>query len=233
MFLLRTLAVSTVALSIVAGCGSQKDEDYNGEPLAQIHGDVQAASAAPPVDADVALAWTNFVGSPDVTQAVAATVRGSFPAKFEIDVFEPPPRASINDLRDEGVAGKERPFAVASIVALRTDNPTAPLGERLVGGSEDHVVVYLPQALEPNTLSAGFVGGALGAGFHMMRVVRHSAEEKQAIAACQDALPEGTNSTDRFLQCGSAKDQLVEEPTGFSTSIIVKLGDNVAYPNYY
>lgn len=93
-----TLACAALA-SALSGCSAQVDGAYQGEPLATIRGTVTSTRGALASDRPVvaAVLWylepspgevePKFIGE-------RVAVRGSFPASFTLDIYNPPPRSA-------------------------------------------------------------------------------------------------------------------------------------------
>jgi hypothetical protein len=103
--------------------------------------------------------------------AQTVPVVGGFPANFELDVLTPPPE----DALVEDSAGYRA--ALAYFVALKPG--TAPVAivrdseeppAWLLGGSETHMLLYLPAEIPESSPWGQFLGGSLGQGFHLMQV---------------------------------------------------------------
>jgi len=121
--LLRT---SSCMLPLVAGvaCGSKAGEDYKGTPLFQISGSVRIENDEAPDDLVPALAFNTEDGL--VLQDVE--VRGEFPAKFTLSVYEPPPPGTV--FRD----GDDPEIGLAYLTAVPRDHEAFMVIPRFSGG---------------------------------------------------------------------------------------------------
>lgn len=98
----------------------------------------------------------------------------SFPAKFEMELFDPPPNGALLD------NGPSEPrVAMGVIVAL---DPTAPEAfdfnddtdvEMIIGGVERYSIIYAADAIPADSTWGQFLGAAYEPGYHL---VRHSVE---------------------------------------------------------
>lgn len=156
-------------LAALAACGTQSDDHYQGEPLAVLRGQVVTQETSPPPADSVNLAWIRLGGHEPSVVAEQAPVTGTFPAEFELDVFAPPPDAAINDLPDLG--GQ---FGISFIASL---DPSSDLvhDPLLWGIAEHHMLAYLPDPIDANTMIAQFLGGVTAPGYHLMQDVPEEA----------------------------------------------------------
>jgi len=98
--LLRT-SLCVLPLASAVACGSKAGEDYKGESLLQISGSVRMADEEAPGTLVPALAFT----LEHTLLLQDLEVRGEFPAKFTLNVFEPPPpEAFFVDSRQPEIA---------------------------------------------------------------------------------------------------------------------------------
>jgi hypothetical protein len=154
-----------------AGCDPQADRDYPGEPLVTLHGQVATAPPLPPLEA--AMLWQR--GPPptvdDQELATRAPVESGFPASFTIRLFQPPPAAARRALAP-GEVGFARgnaaavPFGIAAPQV--SDLPLA--ANPAYGVDLAHWVIHLEADVPRNSLTAWWLGAALPAGYHLLRV---------------------------------------------------------------
>jgi hypothetical protein len=210
-----------------AGCDSQADPSYRGEPLVSVGGQVEAPLSTGPIE--VGVLWLIAAGdldlvctgeattasgeasacveacgdvtcaeletwgdcaeacadvtsviveaqtsvSPFIRGGVAQTAPaiGEFPARFSLDILEPPPE----DVLIGSTTGER--LAIGEFVALDPNGEpwsidfTQPgYPSWLLGGSETHVLVYAPQPIPDTSLWAGLVGAPLSEGYHLLEV---------------------------------------------------------------
>lgn len=197
-----------LAFSVFA-CDGQKDESYAGDALAQVKGTIIKDSTSTTTSGvNVRLVWTNFAKDGDTATAVQVDTQGSFPARFTLDLTQPPPEAEFNDFTEGGTAPNDTRVAVAMIAALDPNAPADPDEKDFVGIAERHVVVYAETDVKPGTSAARFLHGTLRKGYHLMKV-----------------LPPAE---------GEIFDELHEDEGGFGTEIELKLAphDVLEFPNY-
>lgn len=116
----RWLAAGLLALpaSVTGiGCASQVSDDYAGEVMLTIEGNVNIESAG---DLELKLAFYNAQGTGiDVMEGHAS---GEFPAKFKFEVTAPPPKAAL--LRADGAPGGiTGEIAIGFLVLLPPGHP--------------------------------------------------------------------------------------------------------------
>lgn len=205
---LRSLAC-LIPLFVFA-CDGQKDDSYAGDALASISGTIvkdPSSNAEPGVK--VALHWTNFVKDGDTSSSMSVETSGAFPARFTLDVVQPPPADALNDFTRGGTVPEETRVGTAMIIAVRPDAPTKIRDKDLVGIAERFVVAYADSDVKPGTQAAALLSGTPAKGYHLMKVVP-AAE-------------------------GEIFDKLVEVDGGFGTAIDLKLAaaDQLEIPNFH
>jgi hypothetical protein len=190
-----TLAASAALAALLAGgCDPQVDAaTYAGESLFSVEGSIDPGLTAslPPVEA--AILWQR--GPPpsadDQTLAVRAPVQatGSAAGTFSIVVHLPPPEEAYRTLR----SGEPR-LARATIAAVpygisETAVPGLPTaGSTSYGVSLGHWLVHLERDVPEGSLTAWWLGGALHAGFHLVRVEEAPCPSAGELAACVSTL---------------------------------------------
>jgi hypothetical protein len=111
--------------------------------------------------------------SPFIRGGVAQTAPavGEFPARFSLNILEPPPEEVLI-----GSATGER-LAIGEFVALdpagepwRIDFTEPEYPAWLLGGSETHLLVYAPEPIPETSLWADLVGSPLPEGYHLLDV---------------------------------------------------------------
>jgi hypothetical protein len=154
-----------------AGCDAQADRDYPGEPLVTLRGQIAGTPPLPPLEA--AMLWQR--GPPpsidDQELATRAPVESGFPATFTIRLYQPPPAAARRTLAEGEVSfargnAAAVPFGIAApqVSSLPTAaNPS-------YGVDVDHWVIHLGADVARNSLTEWWLGAALPAGYHLMRV---------------------------------------------------------------
>jgi hypothetical protein len=163
------LAAAALAAS-AAGCDAQADRHYPGEPLVTIHGQVAGVAPLPPLEA--AILWQR--GPPpsvdDQELATRAPVESGFPATFTLRLYQPPPAAARRRLRAgevEFARGNAAavPYGVAAAAVAALPAPGNPYGADVA-----HWLVYLAAEVPAASLTAWWLGAALPAGYHLVRV---------------------------------------------------------------
>ena len=122
LFLRTSACLLPLATSVA--CGSEAGEDYKGKPLFQISGSVRIENDEAPDDLVPALAYNTEDGL--VLQDVE--VRGEFPAKFTLSVYEPPPPGTV--FRD----GDDPEIGLAYLTAVPRDHEAFMVIPRFSGG---------------------------------------------------------------------------------------------------
>ena len=166
----RQLLLALVALA--GSCDPQADSDYLGDPLISLPGYVKSAGPAP---LEAAMLWQR--GPPPSTNdqelATRAPVRTGFPASFVLHLYQPPPAAARRRL-----APGEVMYARANVGAVPYGIAAGAVGglgpssgqNGAYGIDPNHWVVYLPSDVPPGSFTEWWLGAALPAGFHLLRV---------------------------------------------------------------
>jgi hypothetical protein len=111
--------------------------------------------------------------SPFIRGGVAQTAPaiGEFPARFSLDILEPPPASVLI-----GTTTGEQ-LAIGEFVALDPagepwviDFTEQEFPSWLLGGSETHLLVYAPEPIPETSLWALTLGSALSEGYHLLEV---------------------------------------------------------------
>jgi hypothetical protein len=164
-------------LALTVSCQPQADTNYLGEPLVTLHGHV--VGSGDPSSLEAAMLWQR--GDPptsnDEELATRAPVQTGFPATFTVHLYQPPPAAARRTL-----APGEVTWARANAAAVPAGVPAAFVGILAAGGDmspsastqygidADHWVMYLASDVPQSSLTAWWLGAALPAGFHLLRV---------------------------------------------------------------
>ncbi|MGZ5958861.1 MAG: hypothetical protein ACXWLI_10650 [Myxococcaceae bacterium] len=167
---MRAAAAMGLLAALVA-CDAQTDTGYQGEPLVTLRGRVESSGELPPLEA--AMLWQR--GPPPSTNdeelATRAPVESGFPATFTIRLYQPPPAAARRTLAP-GEVSFARGNAAAVPFGIATDQvPQLPGAQSPSYGVDvDHWVIHLGADVPPNSLTAWWLGAALPAGYHLLRV---------------------------------------------------------------
>jgi len=152
-----------VAVALLAGCDPLADSDYVGQPMFTLQGTFASKANAPssPVGG-VALLWQDArgAGGPGVA-ATAVPVSVKFPAAFEVSVPGPPPEAARFTLgAGEPEIAEAYVYVVADVKAPR---------QTTRGMDRAHVLVWASAEVAAGSPTAGYLGGPVGAGYHLRR----------------------------------------------------------------
>jgi hypothetical protein len=166
------------------GCSAQVEPDYEGEPLATIQGTVVTGDAPPIDDMEAALVWsTSTEPGIDVFVVGRTRVTGAFPARFTLDVLEPPPA---------GTAPEPGSVTIGIIAAIpaRTGNVVDPTS--LLGVADTAGVLYFPEdGKDPNdhvSRAANYYKVPPVAGYHLWRSVVTEETEAANVRCANDGL---------------------------------------------
>lgn len=215
---------SLAILASLAACDSQVDADHQGTPLAKIGGSVRNTRTLPTGDAEVVVLWQNTSGSPDIVAADSVEVDGSFPANFTLSIFEPPADTLLNDFNGVkvGVA-----YIVAGELGTSYDSDD---GAGVLGAEENHLLVYLPEAVPAGSDASYILHGEPAAGFHIYNMHKLSEQEETDRAACRDTLGDSAGIPELFETCGGfpSFDDFVPTTTDLATPLDVELIDDLS-----
>lgn len=212
-------------LLALAACDSQVDGDHNGDALANLSGNVANQRSLPiGGDAEVVILWMNSAGSPDIAVAETVPVEGSFPAAFQLAIYEPPLDALINDYRDSKMGVAFIVSAVAGTDLINNDD-----GAGVLGMDVNHLLVYLPEDVQPGTNVAAVLRGTPKAGFHIYDVGRITETEREERSMCRDTLSPDASLQELFETCGGnpSFDDFLPAPADLATPLQVDLVDDI------
>ena len=174
----RGLIVLTSVLAglppALAGCDPLADSDYVGEPMFTLKGTLVATSKDAPSASGVALAWQDpaAAGGPGIATSVVP-VQTELPATVTIHVPLPPPDAARFAFDDTDVELAEAFVLLVDDVAV-----TRPVPRGIV---RDRVVVFATHDVADGTQAADYLGGPVGAGYHLRRLVQGTPGPSQQI----------------------------------------------------
>lgn len=168
----RLRSVSVLALCVFASCGEPAvDGRWPGEALFTLSGTVRLEAAPvamgepPSGTLRIGIFWAATKGSAlsleaAIEQEVSATA--TFPSRFEVRIYVPPPRALLHDSED----GQGRLARALILAYLDQDEDRSWDRDRepLVGGAAGVMLVYTPEGL------TGADPGPLTAGYHVVRM---------------------------------------------------------------
>jgi len=206
-----------LALAILAcACDPQADSSYLGEPLITLPGYVASAGAAP---LEAAMLWQR--GAPPSTDdqelATRAPVRTGFPASFTLHLYQPPPAAArralaANEITYARANAGAIPYGIAASavggLGGASSAPGASPGQNGAYGIDPHHwVLYLASDVAAGSLTEWWLGAALPAGFHLMRVtaVNPQCIPPEQIDACAEELVRRGLADDGTRNPGTAR----------------------------
>lgn len=189
----------------LAGCDPLAGSDYVGQPMFTLQGTFASKANAPasPVGG-VALLWqdTRGAGGPGVA-ATAVPVSIEFPAAFDVSVPAPPPGAA------RFVLGAGEPQLAEAYVYVVGDVAAPRQTPR--GTDREHVLVWASADVSEGTLAAGYLGGAIAAGYHLRRfqpVSEVGPAQRLLIERCvADGAPREACETRRAYQLEAITDE--------------------------
>ena len=157
---------------LITSCGDPlASGTYSGETLLTIEGQVWLEPGEDYLDDEnvrMAIFWTGSSALGTANQITMfeqpVRTRGTFPSGLEVTLHNPPAPHLITPL--EGGQGS---LAIGLLLLYADDNNNKKLeykNERIIGGSESHMIVYTPEGASGNTIE-----GTLGSGFHVMELV--------------------------------------------------------------
>ena len=226
----RAVALTGLALGALVACDAQTDPGYQGEPLVTLHGQVESTGQLPPLEA--AMLWQRGPppGTDDQELATKAPVTSGFPATFVLRLYTPPPDAAFRTL----AAGAPRwARANAAAVPQGVAAPQVPSLPTVFGASYTydaaHWVMYLETDVSQDSLTEWWLGGALGSGYHLIRVLSVAGCLTPAdLANCVTDLvrrgvpDDGTDNPGTARSFCEAPYRL--QPTTLDETIVLKLG---------
>lgn len=140
---------------LLAACDPLADGDYVGEPMFTLSGTFVAPGKTPDVSG-LALMWQDSggAGGPGVAKTMVP-VEVELPSKFHVSVPLPPPR-HVRFAFDDVELAEAYVFVI--------DDADEPHGL-----DRTHALVWASAAVAPGTQAADYLGGPIGAGYHLRR----------------------------------------------------------------
>ncbi|MBX2802274.1 MAG: hypothetical protein KTR31_31630 [Myxococcales bacterium] len=145
-------------LLLWAGCGSVVDGAYLGEPLFRIEGNVfEDELDASTAEVSVAIVWPRAATAEARSQPVL--VQTSFPARYTLDVFNPPDPSTLQPL--SGATGVEASVGDIVLFDDLDEDDRWGSGEPILGGAFEAALVWVdpdtpPSDLQPFDLQPGY-----------------------------------------------------------------------------
>jgi hypothetical protein len=233
---MRAAAAMGLALVALAACDAQTDTAYQGEPLVTLRGRVESSGELPPLEA--AMLWQRGPppGTDDQELATRAPVTSGFPASFILRLYKPAPDAALRTLTD-GAPRWARANAAAVPYGVAPEQIAAlpAVFSASYTYDPDHWVMFLESDVPPTSLTEWWLGGALGAGYHLLRVVTLTACLTQAeLDACAAELVRRGVPDDGTSNPGTARAYCKApyrlQPTTLDEAIVLKLGPRAGGP---
>ncbi|KYF83850.1 hypothetical protein BE18_41650 [Sorangium cellulosum] len=204
---------------LLLACDAQVDPEYRGEPLATIQGAIVDEGGSTEGHLRTAILNYNFLVD-DFGHTDLAPVVGSFPAEFRIDLNVPPPAEVLNDFTRGGARPSESRFSTGYIAVLKEGLDPNVDPASIAGLAEEYMLVYVETDVQPGTQSERFLGGALSAGYHLMKWAPMTEAELQAYDACK-ATPDPRSCG--VAEGGDADDRLVPNPEEFDSEVTIRI----------
>lgn len=223
--------LALLTTSGIAACDARTDGDYAGEAMFSLRGTVHNRRAATPEDVKLYLLWA---GAQTGNLAVDLHAKNlEFPARFKLDVFEPP------DVFGDAPPGSA---TFAKVVAALPDtdfggpddwplDPATPAAG-IVGLDPRTSIYFFTQDVPAGSYMAGYLHQPVRRGFHLV-VNRCVGPARQAeLTACiakYPPVPRSFEDTVAILaDCGTLwPDSWHEIPAGdLNTEVTVELMDD-------
>ncbi|HXX30187.1 MAG TPA: hypothetical protein VEJ89_05670 [Myxococcaceae bacterium] len=158
--------------AVAGGCDAQVAPDYPGEPLVSLTGQVTSSSPLPLPQLEVGLLWQR--GPPPSTDdeqlATRASVKGEFPAMFVLRLYHPAPEAARLSLRPGEVRFARANAAVLPVGVAQPEGAFSNVSSIAYAVDTEHWFLFLESQVPSGTLTEWWLGGALGPGYHLLRV---------------------------------------------------------------
>jgi hypothetical protein len=233
--MVRAAAPIGLALLGLLGCDAQTDPGYQGEPLVTLRGRVESSGALPPLEA--AMLWQRGAppGTDDQELATRAPVTSGFPASFILRLYTPPPEAAFRTLATGAPRWARANAAAVPYGVAPQQVPTLPaVYPASYTYDAEHWVMYVESDVAPNSLTEWWLGGALAAGYHLVRVLPAGCQTPADLQACATDLvrrgvpDDGTDDPGTARGYCSASYRL--QPTTLDEVIVLHLGQLTGAP---
>jgi hypothetical protein len=179
--------VPLLAAAAFVSCDPAAEPSYLGNPLLTVRGQVTSSG---PIDISLEAAMLWQRGPPpsmdDQELATRAPVQTGFPATFTLHLYQPPPAAALRTLLPGQVTYARANAAAVPQGAAGAAGafPQVPAQNPDYGLDPAHWVMYLASDVPPGSLMEWWLGAALPAGFHLMKVRDAGCIDSTALAAC-------------------------------------------------
>ena len=197
-----------IAGALFASCDPAARSGFPGEPLFSVRGQVMS-SGPTNIPLEAAMLWQR--GPPpsmnDQELATKAPVESGFPAIFTLHLYQPPPAAALRTL-SPGQVTYARAVAAAIPYGSASAGASVPgVTPQNPGNGLDatHWVLYLVSDVPAGSLMEWWLGAALPAGFHLLRVHDAGCPNAAVLAACVADLVQRGVTDDGTAQPGTAR----------------------------
>lgn len=226
--MIRSATVLAPTMLALIACDARSDGNYAGDPLFSLTGTVENQLSSTPEDVQLFLVWQGLEEKP--AAVVPLDVHPTFPARFRLDVLEPPDVFGREDedlphlINASGNVIAARPGTEFHTDVYWRDEPG------VLGGDPRHFLYYLREDLV-DPVSTAIFHGPLTAGFHLMDIKCLTPEHRQQIRDCIATFP--TPHPDNgpiWDKCGLANADLNWQqvaPADLATQLTVELMDDV------
>jgi hypothetical protein len=204
--------MSLALAGLCVGCDAQAGEQYGGEPLLTMTGSVKFALDVP--NEQDLVPMIAFRSLDSGMYMINVEAEGQFPAEFTLNVYDTPPEEAL--VRGEADSSGEQPrVAMGHVIAAAPDAPLVwhdgdelpgDVQDTYAGFSENYLIIWLEEALPPNSWTAYQVGQrdeGLAQGYHLIKITEREEppdyfvciDEALAIAASRTNDEYGTSYT--------------------------------------
>jgi hypothetical protein len=201
--------IPVIAGTAFLACDAAAPPSYPGEPLLTVRGQVTSLGRIE-IPLEAAMLWQR--GEPpstgDQELATRAPVQSGFPATFTLHLYQPPPAAALRTLVPGQVRyARANAAAIPYGIAAALGAPVAtPPSNPSYGIDESHWVVYLESDVPAGSLMEWWLGSALPAGFHLLKVITvGDCTTGPVLDACVADLVQRGVTDDGTMQPGTAR----------------------------
>lgn len=159
----RPLLSAIVLGATLLACEAQVDPSYPGEAMVGLRG-TAVGFGADEVAGSAAIVWNSNAG-PEVPSGPRSgeSLQAHFPADVTVEVLSRPPEEAFF-----AVEGESARLAEGYIYLVRVGAARPPLGADFIGQAFDSVLMYVDGTVQPDSLTAQYLGGVLPAGYHLV-----------------------------------------------------------------
>jgi len=241
-------AITTSFLAILAGCGTQAPPDYQGEPLATVHGILTSHLDQPLPESELVMAWADWskgegdgeAAFTNVSTFVRLPVAATLPARFSTVLLDPPPTTAYPPRPDAPPRLLGPRFTDATILLVRkgaavTSTVTKPLDLALRDPQQAVLAVFHPYYLEYVESSGPvrfeqedgtiLMGPELTKGYHLYREDSVSCATSFDEACIARAMANGTPAEWAWEGCATIEQEGIPVEIPLDTEITLDLND--------